>query len=247
MTREPLALGVGLALAATLAAGCATRGDVDHLSAEHARIVERQESLESRVSTLEQTMRRMESLLTGIRADFQADLTAVRQEVAALTSAVRGTETRIEELRRRPVVVPRPETAEADTADGPAMTPADMVALYNGALADYQQGRLELAREGFAEYVRSFPRGPSAPDAQYWLGIVAYDQGRYEEAIDELQTVPRRFPDSAKAPLALRKIGDAYRALGQVERARTAYRALVDRYPNSSEAEAARRELDALR
>lgn len=245
MRRSLRALAAGTLLGAvvTFALGCATRGDIDVLSEEHGRIVDRQEALESRVTTLEQTMRRMEDLLTAIRADFKADLSAVRREVASLTAAVRGTETRIEELGRRPAAVP---PTPADTTAG-AVTAGDMVTLYNGALTDYQQGRLELAREGFAEYVARFPQGPSAPDAQYWLGIVEYDQGRYDAAIGELRVIPARYPESAKAPLALRKIGDAYRALGDTARARTAYRALIDRYPNSSEAEAARRELDALR
>lgn len=238
-----LAVGALLGGAATMAAACATRGDIDFLSEEHRRIVDRQEALESRVASLEETMRRLQDLLTGIRADFKADLSAVRREVASLTAAVRGTETRIEELGRRPEPV-RPTPADTN---GQAVTGSDMVALYNGALTDYQQGRLELAREGFAEYVERFPQGPSAPDAQYWLGIVEYDQGRYDAAIDELRVIPARYPDTSKAPLALRKIGDAYRALGDTARARTAYRALIDRYPNSSEAEAARRELDALR
>lgn len=218
---------------------------MEELTLEQQRIEERQDLLESRLITIEETMHRVEELMTGIRADFKADLSAVRQEVASLTSAMRGTETRIEELGRRPpsvVVAPAP----GDTTEG-AVSAVDRVALYNGALADYQQGRLELAREGFAEYVRRFPDGPSAPDAQYWLGIVSYDEGSYEAAIDELRSVPSRYPESSKAPLALRKIGDAYRALGEAERARAAYRALIDRYPNSSEAEAARRELDALR
>jgi len=226
------------------AAACASRGDVEELTLEQQRIEERQDLLESRLITIEETMRRVEELMTGIRADFKADLSAVRREVASLTAAMRGTETRIEELRRRPPPVVTP--APGDTTEG-AVSEVDRVALYNGALADYQQGRLELAREGFAEYVRRFPDGPSAPDAQYWLGIVSYDEGSYEAAIDELRSVPSRYPDSSKAPLALRKIGDAYRALGETERARGAYRALIDRYPDSSEAEAARRELDALR
>lgn len=221
-------------VALVVAAGCATRGDVDYLAEQNQRIEQRQADLEQRVSSLERTMANMQELLTQIRADFKADLGAVLQGLSALESAVRGTETRIEQLRR---YTPPPPPAPADTAAGGNGDDAaadagvvDPIALYNAAITDYRQGRLDLARTGLEEYLRRFPDGLSAPDAQYWLGIVEYDEGDYRGAIRSLGTIPRRWPDSSKAPLALRKIGDAYREL-------------IDRYPDSSEAEAARREM----
>ncbi len=223
------------------AAGCATRGDIEELMVEHQEIRQRQDDLRTQMDQLTANISRV---LQEMRADFQADLGAVRQQMAAVEAALRGTESRIENLRTFTPPNPTPYIPEAMPGDTAAVTPAiDEVALYNGAVTDYQQGRLDLARQGFEEYLRLFPRGLSAPDAQYWLGIIVYDQGDYEAAIDRLQEVPRRWPDSGKAPLALRKIGDAYRALGEGDRAEDAYRALIDRYPNSQEAEAARREL----
>lgn len=214
---------------------CATRGDVEDLMIEHQQIRERQATLEQQIATLQQSITQ---LLQGIRADFAADLGAMRNQVAALEAAVRGTETRIEQLRRTPPPAPMP--APDDTTGAVAV---DQLALYNGAITDYQQGRLDLARQGFEEYMRLFPAGLSAPDARYWLGIIAYDEGRYDEAITELRQVLQRYPDSSKAPLALRKMGDAYRAQGDDQRARLAYRELIDRFPNSVEAQAVRREL----
>ena len=232
--------GMWVALAVlVVTVGCATRGDVDYLAEQHQRIEERQSGLEARVASLESTMNEMRRLLREIRADFKADLGAVRTGLSALESALRGTESRIEQLRRRPVPV-RPETQPGDTTSASEVDP---IALYNAAITDYQQGRLDLAARGFEEYLRVFPRGPSASDARYWLGIIDYDRGDYQAAIEILGEVPRRWPDSAKAPLALRKIGDAYRALGETARARAAYTELIERYPNSSEAADVRREM----
>lgn len=230
---------MGAALAAVVlgATACATRGDVEDLMLEHQQIRERQATLEQQIATLQQSITQ---LLQGIRADFAADLGAMRNQVAALEAAVRGTETRIEQLRRIPPPAPTPTPAPDDTTGAVAV---DQVALYNGAITDYQQGRLDMARQAFEEYMRLFPSGLSAPDARYWLGIIAYDEGRYEEAIGELRQVLQRYPDSSKAPLALRKMGDAYRAQGDDQRARLAYRELIDRFPNSAEAQAVRREL----
>ncbi len=215
--------------------GCATRGDMENLMVEHQEIRQRQDNLQAR---MDQLARNLEQLLQGIRADFQADLGQVIQQMNSVESALRGTETRIEQLRRY-TPTPQPVPAAGDTA----VMSVDPIGLYNGAITDYQQGRLDLARQGFNEYLRVFPDGPSASDAQYWLGIIAYDQGDYGQAVDLLRRVPSRYPESSKAPLALRKIGDAYRAMGDSGSAGDAYQELIDRYPNSSEAEAARREI----
>lgn len=223
------------------AVNCATRGDMETLMAEHEQVRQRQDDLRAR---MDQLARNLEQLMQGVRADFQADLGQVIRQMNSVESALRGTESRIEQLRRytptpQPILPSQGDTLGGDTT---AMV-VDPIGLYNGAITDYQQGRLDLARQGFDEYLRAFPAGPSAPDAQYWLGIIAYDQGEYGQAIDLLRRVPSRYPESSKAPLALRKIGDAYRAMGDTSSAREAYRELIDRYPNSSEAEAARREI----
>jgi tol-pal system protein YbgF len=216
-------------------AGCATRGDMESLMAEHQEIRQRQDDLNARMNDL---ARNLETLMQGIRADFQADLGQVIQQMNSVESALRGTESRIEQLRRYQPT-PQPVPSSQDSA---AMT-VDPIGLYNGAITDYQQGRLDMARQGFAEYLRVFPDGPSASDSQYWLGIIAYDQGEYGQAVDLLRRVPDQYPESSKAPLALRKIGDAYRAMGDSGSARDVYQELIDRYPNSSEADAARREI----
>lgn len=234
MKRYARAASLATAVVCWTTAGCATRGDVEDLMLEHQQIREHQDALDQQIAALNESMTR---LLQGIRADFKADLDAMRGQVAALEAAVRGTETRIEQLRRIPP--PSATPGVNDTISGQV----DQVSLYNSAITDYQQGRLDLARQGFEEYLRLFPRGLSAADAQYWLGIVAYDQGSYDEAIQALRTVLQRYADSSKAPLALRKIGDAYRAQGDDQRARLAYEELVERYPNSAEAQAVRQEL----
>ncbi|HJU87388.1 MAG TPA: tol-pal system protein YbgF [Gemmatimonadota bacterium] len=230
-----------LAVVSALALGaCATRGDIDSLMVEHQRVLERQDDLQAQLDAAQQSLARLEQLLTQIRADFQADLGAVVAQMNAVESALRGTESRIEQLRRYTPAAPAPVPADTSQAAAGAVDP---IALYNAAITDYQQGRLDLARQGFTEYLRRFPDGLSASDARYWLGITWFDEGRWDSAIAELREVPTRWPESSKAPLALRKIGDAYRAQGDDERARAAYQQLVQQYPNSAEADAARRQL----
>ncbi len=218
---------------------CATRGDIDFLSEEHQRIAAEQQELDDRVTAMEQTLARIHDLMQGMRADFRADLGSMRAQLSALESALRGTESRIEQLRQS---VPRPSPAEDDTTASGAGA-VDELTLYNAAVADYSQQRYDLAQRGFAEYLRLFPDGPSAPDAQFWIGQIAFDRRQFDVAVAELTKVVTRHPESSKAPLALRKIGDAYMALGEEDRARAAWRDLIRRYPNSQEAQSVRQEV----
>ncbi|MFN2384605.1 MAG: tetratricopeptide repeat protein [Gemmatimonadota bacterium] len=244
--RHPALVLVCLALGALslgiLAPACATHGDVEDLMAEHRALRERQDAQQQQLDAIQQTLDRLAGVVQAMRADLSADLRALRTDMGAVQNAVRGAETRLEQMRS---YTPPVESTPDDSTGASAVSPTDQLTLYRDALGDYQQGRLELARQGLEEYLVNFPRGASAADAQYWLGMVSFDQERYDAAITALRVVPRAFPESPKAPLALRKIGDAHRAAGDGLRAQAAYRELVQRYPDSAEADAARRELSS--
>lgn len=229
-----------IAALTVVSGACATGGDVERLTAQHDELDQRMDRIQEQLVVIERSIESFNQLMRDVRADLNADFANVKAEIAALESALRGTETQIERMGRTPpavAVIPGEDSEDGEAAG------VDQVTLYNTAITDYQQGRLGLAQQGFQEYLRLFPRGLSAPDAQYWLGMTYYDQEEYEQAITELRQVPSNYPESSKAPLALRKIGDAYRATADVERGQAMYRELIDRYPNSPEAEAARREL----
>jgi ABC-type transporter Mla subunit MlaD len=138
-----------VAALALASAACATRGDIDALMVEHQRVLERQDDLQAQLDGALLTLARMEQLLTQIRADFKADLGAVRTQMNAVESALRGTETRIEQLRR---YTPAPQPVPADTTEA-AIGDVDPIALYNAAITDYQ-------RMASARATRSTGSGP---------------------------------------------------------------------------------------
>src|SRR5207244_1186966 len=63
-------------------------------------------------------------------------------------------------------------------ARGPS--PAD---LFAQATADYQRGQYELARQGFQDYVDTYPRTDLSDDALYWIGECYTAQKKYQLAI----------------------------------------------------------------
>ena len=90
------AVRTAAAALALVGTACATRGDIDALMVEHQRVMQRQDDLQAELDATQQTLARLEQLLTQIRADFKADLGAVRTQMNAVESALRGTESRID-------------------------------------------------------------------------------------------------------------------------------------------------------
>ena len=75
-------------------------------------------------------------------------------------------------------VTPAPVTP-APKAAGGRSGPAD---IYNQALGDYQRGRFDLARQGFDEYVESYPKTDLSDDALFWAAECWSAQKKPKEA-----------------------------------------------------------------
>lgn len=112
----------------------------------------------------------------------------------------------------------------------PAATPEHS---YARALKDYEAGRYELAREGFAAFMRAFPRHKLLPNAFYWTGETWYAQGRYDRAAGAFERVVREYPRHAKSPDALLKLAFTAQRQGHAGQARAYLDQLESLYPDS--------------
>jgi tol-pal system protein YbgF len=129
---------------------------------------------------------------------------------------------------------PAPDTTHA------ASPPADnSTLLYEQAYADYMRGRYDVARQGFLGYLKQYPTGDRAGNAQYWIGECYYDQNQFANAQVEFQKVLTSYPQSDKAPAAMFKIAKCLDQTGDKKRARSQYQSLIQKYPNSQEAKLA--------
>jgi tol-pal system protein YbgF len=134
-------------------------------------------------------------------------------------------------------VLPAPKPA------GGRSGPAD---IYNQALGDYQRGRFDLARQGFDEYVESYPKTDLSDDALYWAAECWSAQKKPREALETLERLLKAYPQSEKAPSAHLRIGLAHLELGEKAQAIVQLQFVVHEYPNSDEAKSARQRLRAL-
>lgn len=123
----------------------------------------------------------------------------------------------------------RDETALADL-------PEEGRSIYQAAQLDRSRGNVELAREGFHEFLERFSASEMADDARYWLGELAYGEGDWSEAESQFERLLSDHPDTSWAAAALLKRGYSLRELRRDTEAREVFRELARRFPASNEA-----------
>jgi len=121
--------------------------------------------------------------------------------------------------------------------------PAD---IYNQALGDYQRGRFDLARQGFEDYVETYPKTDLSDDALYWAAECWSAQKKPRESLETFDRLLKAYPQSDKAPSAHLRKGLAHLELGEKAQAIVQLQFVVHEYPNSDEAKSARQRLRAL-
>ena len=107
---------------------------------------------------------------------------------------------------------------------------------YERLLAQFRDGDLDGARQGFAAFLRDHQNSDLSPNARYWLGESYYGKKDYKQAIDSYDRVEQDFPQSEKVPAAILKKGYAYLAMNDKKRASAAFKQVVTLYPRSPEA-----------
>jgi tol-pal system protein YbgF len=201
-------------------------------------------SAASNAATLAASGDKTETLLSSVNASAAADAlsaAAFNGTGVSLTEAsgaaaperkVTDAEPGAELVAARPAQgESRPATeAKPDSGEKDRRSPQEV---YDLALGNYQSGRHELAREGFAAFLKRWPRHALAPNALYWSGETWYARGRYDRAAKFFAQVVRDYPRHAKSPDALLK--QAYSAMrqGRLEQAGSYLRDLEARYPDS--------------
>ncbi|MFT5392968.1 MAG: tol-pal system protein YbgF [Gammaproteobacteria bacterium] len=117
---------------------------------------------------------------------------------------------------------------------------------YSVAFNLLQEGRYEKAATAFTGFLKKYPKGQYADNAQYWLGETYYVTRNFPRSMEEFNKLVEQFPSSQKLPGARLKIGFIHQSLGQLDKARTVLEDLVRRYPKSTPARLARDRLKQL-
>ena len=138
---------------------------------------------------------------------------------------------------------PSPSGASSLAPSGSPGPPASADTLYSNGLRDITNGKYELARSEFQDYLRYYGDTDLASNAQFYLGEIAYSQHQYEQAVQEYDKVLNNYPRSFKLATARYKKGMALLELGQKNPGIKELRDVVKRYPGTEEERRARAKL----
>jgi tol-pal system protein YbgF len=140
---------------------------------------------------------------------------------------------------------PSPSGSGSASAAPPGPPPSADT-LYSNGLRDITNGKYDLARSEFQDYLRYYGDTDLASNAQFYLGEIAYQQHQYDLAVQEYDKVLSNYPKSFKLlPTRLKK-GLALIELGQKNSGIKELREVVKRYPGTEEERRARAKLKEM-
>ena len=191
--------------------------------------------------------------LTVIREKLDDNTTRAAQQAQELTTllaSIRIINDQLSTLTSLLQPAVNPIDSDAPAANLGPLTPGSALppsptSLFEQAMNDYYGNNLELAIEGFQEFVEKFPQAPDAPKAQFFVGQSYSNQRRYKEAIAAYGKVISDYKDPDWVSQAYYAQGAAHEELRQPVAARAAYQAVIKQFPQSSAALLAQQRLKA--
>jgi TolA-binding protein len=215
------------------------------------------------VAVLESGLRdRVQQELKGVSGPvlgMNTRLDSITGDVQALRTSVEDLNTRISKLSTQMTDLnnsfklldarPAPPGSEGSSAmtSGSTTPPPGLSAsqLYDSALRDLTGGNLDLAMQGFTEYLRYFDATDRAPNAQFYVGQIHYNRGEYDNAIKAFDAVLDRGENNKTADATYMK-GMSLLKSGRRTEAGKEFLNVIQKYPKSEVAPKARDARKAL-
>jgi tol-pal system protein YbgF len=247
---------------AFLLGGCVSGSDIERVQRQINGVEKKVDALAGQASSREEVQKLSDNLSHQSTALLRSNA-EIGTKFDELTRDLQGLAGKLEDANRRLREVSQ-QLAELQARMGPAAaapaapfgmpaasptaaakgtTPAD---LFSQATADYQRGQFDLARQGFQEYLDTYPKTDLSDDSAYWIGECYAAQKKPREAIAAWERLIRQYPDSDKAAAAHLKKGLAHLDLGEKAQAIVELQFVVHEYPRSDEAKSARQRLRSL-
>ncbi len=148
-----------------------------------------------------------------------------------------------------PVAGVAPDTA-APAVAAPVAPPADPALeqpIYKQAFDLLMQRRYDEAKQAFRAFLRQYPKGRLAANAQYWVGEASYVMRDFATALDEFTKVVQNYPASKKVPDSLLKIAFIQYEQKEWVKARKTLESVVNQYATTTAARLARKRLERMR
>lgn len=256
-------LYLGLLIFGLFLSGCATRKEIlkfqtdfEYVKAKLDTISINQQNLRMQVDGLQirqdrlvdemvtqSDLRQHKAYLGSRMDDYENQALMISAQINDLSQRLTGVAQRMDEWRYQQPAEP----TKADSADMAIIAEQpELKELYDQAYTDLTRGNYELAKSGFAEYLRLYADTELADNALYWMGETEYVQHNYEEALSTFTKVIQDYPQGNKVPAALFKVGLCQLALANAEEAKTSFQRLIQEYPATPEASQAEERLKEM-
>ena len=112
--------------------------------------------------------------------------------------------------------------------------PMDEQLSYVGAFEHVKHKRYNEALTSMQSFLNSYPDGPYAANAHYWLGELYLQKSDFKQALEQFNTIINQFSDSTKLSSALYKLGMTYEQLGDKDKAQAQFRKVTEEFPGTA-------------
>ena len=231
------------------------------IAATNTRIDQLQKDLDERVSQIDRQLKSgaLVDLANNVEA-LKSDVARIRGQIEVLTYELEQSQKRQRDLyvdldaRMRKLEAAPGASADATPADAgaagagataaaPVPSTAAEQRAYDAALDQFKRGDFQGAITGFTAFVKTSPKSPLAPSAQYWIGNAHFARKDYKAAIASQRQLLLAWPDSPKIPDALLNVASAQSELGDNAAARRTLEELIGKFPQSDAAAKAKQRL----
>jgi len=215
---------------------------VDQLQQENAQL---QGSVEEQQNEIERLRKRQRDLYL----DVDRRLNDLQLSNNALPQGLSNTGTGVSAANAATAVGPaasttaEPAPASVVVAPAAAADPAEERVEYENAFNSLREGKHGDSIAAFKRYLKSYPKGRFAHNAQYWMGEANYVTRNFDQALRDFQSVLDNYPSSNKIPDASLKLGYTHYELKDFAKARKSLAAVVKNFPTSKAASLAEKRL----
>ena len=228
------------------------QGDIAAMRAESARLDSARSAQVDRIlaslGLASDSLRALSSRSLRFEGDVRGELKEMTAQLITIQELTGQSQRRLQELRagleqRAEDIAPQPVAGDTSRAAVPAGPGPGQ--LYQLAFEQYRRGSFGAARAAFQEYLRVYPAGTDAAEAQFYLAESYAGEKNAAAADSAYIAVVTRYPQSPRAPTSLYKRAMMHQAAGRAPRAREIFDRIVKEYPRSDEAVLAREALKA--
>lgn len=173
---------------------------------------------------------------------MSSDLRTVSQAVSDLTGLISTLKSQLTDLNnavkvmQAPPAAPPPAgmgTTPGGMPGGSEAPPISSKDLYDNATRDRSGGKLDLALQEYADYLKWYGNTDLAPNAQYYIASIHASQGDFDAAVREYDMVLEKYPDNNKTPDAMFGKGTALMRMGRRTDGGNEFRELIKRFPRN--------------